>query len=219
MVTYAQKYPQVFQLELNYDDSDSQSDYFNGAASFGKAYFLGVMAKSRITEKQLRDQLPRLPRWIRFLGWSYTNDYPYHQGTLVSDPLDVTVDTYNGGNSRLWFTISTTSKSIFNMNNKESFTDYPKSIDDIRSMVEARNEKDREGEAYRKTSAYKQQQREQEVKLIQSSSAVIDGRGFVDIRSPEAKQAEIDRVTIGDKVDRWFPDKKPTDWKNFTLDL
>jgi hypothetical protein len=67
------------------------------------------------------------------------------------------------------------------------------------------------------TTAFKEKMKALHIEDIKRCSAVIDGRGFVDLRSEEAKQAEIDRVLIDEK--KYFPTVKPTDWKTFTLEL
>lgn len=74
-------------------------------------------------------------------------------------------------------------------------------------------------DAEAQTPAFKEKLRLQHIEDIKRCSAVIDERGFVDLRNEEAKQLEIDRVALGGKFERYFPDKKPTDWRNFTLEL
>lgn len=213
------EYQKVIVLEAVYDNSDSQTDYFDGNSRL-KEWPLEPLVGKVVTEKKLRDAVARLPggfprlRWTFEKGEQYSmSDHPY--GSLESEPLHALRVKATVGYSCIRLRVTMTHLSEQSTKEKGEPFNYAA----LKRAVDARNEKDREGEAYRKTGAYKQQQREQELKLIQGSSAVIDGRGFVDIRSPEAKQAEIDRVTIGDKVGRWFPDKKPTDWKNFTLEL
>jgi hypothetical protein len=67
------------------------------------------------------------------------------------------------------------------------------------------------------TPEYKENKLKQEIEDIKRCSLVFDERGLVDLRSEEAKQAEIDRLLIDEK--KYFPTVKPTDWKTFTLEL
>ena len=213
------EYEKVIVLEAVYDNSDSQSDYFDRNSRL-KEWALEPLTGKVVTEKKLRDAVMKLPGGFPKLKWTFEkgeqysmSDHPY--GTLESEPIHALRVKATVGDSCIRFRVTMTHLSEQSTKEKGEPFNYVA----LKRAVDARNEKDREWEAYRKTGTYKQQQREQELKLIQGSAAIIDGRGFVDIRSPEAKQAEIDRVTIGDKVGQWFPDKKPTDWKNFILEL
>jgi len=67
------------------------------------------------------------------------------------------------------------------------------------------------------TPEYREERLKREIDDIKRCSLVFDERGLVDLRSEEAKQAEIDRVLIDEK--KYFPTVKPTDWKKFTLEL
>ncbi|MDP2954490.1 MAG: hypothetical protein Q8O76_14400, partial [Chloroflexota bacterium] len=139
--------------------------------------------------------------------------HPY--GTLESEPLHALRVKATVGDSCLRLRVTMSHLSDESIKEKGGPFNYAA----LKAAVDERARKVTEWEAESQSPAYKEKVRAQQIADIMRSSAVIDGRGFVDLRSPEAKQAEVDRVFIGDKVGRWFPDKKPTDWKNFTLEL
>lgn len=213
------EYQKVIVLEAVYNNSDSQSDYFDRNATL-KEWAIELLPGKVVTEAKLRDAVARLPGGFPQLKWTFEkgeqysmSDHPY--GTLESEPLHALRVKATVGDSCIRLRVTMSHLSDKSIKEKGEPFNYAA----LKAAVDARIQRDQEWEAERKTDAYKERMRAQQIADILRSSAVIDGRGFVDLRSPEAKQAELDRVTISDKVPKWFPGKKPENWKNFTLEL
>lgn len=212
-------YLKVIVLETVYDNSDSQSDYFDRNSRL-KEWVLGPLLGKVVTEKKLREAVARLPGGFPQLKWTFEkgeqysmSDHPY--GVLESEPIHALRVKATVGDSCIRLRVTMSSLSEESIKEKAEPFNYAA----LKAAVDARHNRDQEWIAYTKTDAFKQKMTAQRIADIQRSAAIIDGRGFVDIHSPEAKQAELDRVTIGEKVQKWFPGKKPEDWKNFTLEV
>lgn len=193
-------------LKAVFDDSDIMVDYFNSDRSMFSWFVCDL--EGRVTEGKLRKALKLLPNWLQAFEWTYRkgevysmSDHPYGQ-LRVDKGLRLTVKgehTYSHSDRSLRFILTATFKSCFNMNN--SITEpIPETKQRLSQMLEA---KEQEWSLRRREQ--KQRIREAQVKTIESSHAVIDGKGFHILTAEEKKQQIEDyqkKCILEDKQER-----------------
>lgn len=170
------EYRKIVILEAVYDDSDLMTDYFNRDAPVEKWFICDLPGKA-VTEQGLRMALSQLPAYLQAMTWEYQKGEKYsmsdhYYGQLRMDKgLGVEVKG-SGGASGVGLIISSYAASTFEMNHKYN-KPIPKTLGELQVYIT-----NWEDERKRRSEALKPKILEAQIKTIQQSSAVIDGRGF-----------------------------------------
>jgi len=132
-------------LEAVYDNSDLMTDYFAKDTPYLSWYVCEYAGKA-ITESKMRAALQRLPEWLQRYDWRWQrgenysmSDHPY--GQLRADG-QTRILVYSGsGNSarEISYLLSTTSESIFLMNNRKEVP-VPATLDEFKVLIVRKEE-------------------------------------------------------------------------------
>lgn len=183
------EYEKVIVLEAVYNNSDIQTDYFDRDARLKEWYVCDLEGKA-VTEAKLRRALRQLPEWLQNLRWDFEKGEKYsmsdhYYGQLRMDEnTGIPVKRLYGGESNVRFLLRVTYLSTFEMNQRKD-EPLPQSLEELRRYVENRQ---REREI--KEIQMREKIAEAHAKVIESSHAVIDGRGF-HVLTPQEKTEEI----------------------------
>jgi len=136
---------QILTLEAVYDNSDSMTDYFAKDTPCTSWYVCEYPGRA-VTEAKMRAALQRLPEWLRRYDWKWQkgenysmSDHP--RGQLRADGqtgILVYAGSSNSGRE-ISFLLSTTSESIFLMNNRKEVP-IPAALDEFKALIVRKEE-------------------------------------------------------------------------------
>ena len=194
-------------FEVVYDDSESQTDYYAPDRPLFRYPYEAIGERERVTEQLLRASLAKLPAWARGLPWAFKKGEKYsmsdhYYGQLRCDhglegvpdwPFAYAGRGYQG--RTLTYLVKVGYEDINCMNHADGA--IPQSVEELARRVEAKRLEQAELER-----TMKDRMVIANVKAIQSSSAVIDGRGFHVLTEAE-KLAEVKKTL--QTVENWQP--------------
>ncbi|MGP8056940.1 MAG: hypothetical protein ACLP9K_04990 [Nitrososphaerales archaeon] len=136
---------QIVVLEAVYDNSDIMTDYFAKDTPYTSWYVSEYPGKA-VTEAKMRATLQRFPGWLQQYEWQWQrgenysmSDHP--RGQLRADGqtgILVYAGSSNSGRE-IGFLLSTTSESIFLMNNRKE-APIPATLDEFKALIVRKEE-------------------------------------------------------------------------------
>lgn len=126
----------IIVLEAAFDDNDIQTDYFNTGRL--AEWFVDTYKSTRVTDRQLRLALPKLPSWLRALEWGYIKPEKYSMSDHYYGELraltDIGIRNHSQRNVKIEMRLRTTTLSIFKMNNDPNSI-VPQTKDGIERLI------------------------------------------------------------------------------------
>ena len=169
---------EIIVLKAVYDNSDFYTDYYCPSQCLNE-WFICEMEGKRRTEGKLWKALKLLPEWLKRLTWEYYKGEKFvgarffYPTLSAKEDLGLKVKNDWGYTVRVRLHITFSSRYWFEANHGIN-AKIPQSLEEFKQFIEdwirRREEKRRQT---------KEKVAEAMIKTIESSHAIIDGRGFI----------------------------------------
>ncbi len=199
--------PDIVVLEIVYDNSDIQTDYFDNDRTLDKWVICPLQGKIT-TEGKLRAALAQLPEWLQSLGWNYQKGEKYSMSNHPYGQLRSATWADLPGWKHTTYKVSTEGSGLGfiiqpdwleHIGTYDKDAQVPQTLEAMRARVEyldaEENRKNHEREVYMNSPEWKIRRLKGKIAEAQRVTAIMGASGFRFVTDEEraASVAELEK--------------------------